>query len=449
MRMELLDKYDGRVPRYTSYPTAPHFHDGVTEGDYRGWLAALDPGADLSLYLHVPFCKQLCWYCGCNTKVVNRPDPVADYVTFLAREIHMVADAIGRRARVSHIHWGGGTPNALAPDDLMRLFAALRDRYDVSEEAEIAVEIDPRVLTEEWVTAAAACGVTRASLGVQDLDSGVQEAIHRVQPYEQTERAVAWLRAAEIDGINLDLMYGLPRQTVDSVLRTVDRVVALRPDRIALFGYAHVPWMKPHQKLMPEKDLPGTRERYEQQEAASSRLAELGYVQIGLDHFARPEDPMAVAVASGSMRRNFQGYTTDDAPVLVGLGSSSIGRLPQGYIQNRSTVPDWRAAIGAGELPVARGIRLEPDDVLRGAVIERLMCDFAIDLAAVAMAHGCSPTTFDDEAAMLKRFEEDGLIHMDGRRIHVTEAGRPFVRSICATFDRYLRAGEARHARAI
>jgi oxygen-independent coproporphyrinogen III oxidase len=449
IRMDLLDKYDGRVPRYTSYPTAPHFNAGVTEGDYRAWLGALDPAAPLSLYLHVPFCKQLCWYCGCNTKVANRRDPLADYVTSLAREIHLVADAVGRRAPVSHIHWGGGTPNALSPDDLMRLFAALRDRFEVLEDAEIAVELDPRVLTREWMTAAAACGVTRASLGVQDFDPAVQEAIHRIQPYEQTEQAVAWLRAAEIEGINLDLMYGLPRQTLDSVLETVERSVTLAPDRIALFGYAHVPWMKPHQKLIRDEELPGTRDRFQQQEAAAQRLVELGYLRIGLDHFARPADGLAAAVAYGGMRRNFQGYTTDDAPALIGLGSSSIGRLPQGYAQNHATVPAWRAAIAAGELPVAHGYRLEKDDRLRGDVIERLMCDFAIDLAATAMAHGCSPSVFDQETALLKRFEADGLIRQEGPRITVTEEGRPFVRSICATFDRYLRAGEARHARAI
>ena len=435
---------DRRVPRYTSYPTAPHFHRGIDEARYRRWLAELDRESPVSLYLHIPFCHRLCWYCGCHTSIERRPGPIEAYVDALATELDTVADAVGARLPASAVHLGGGTPNMLPAAAMGRLFAAIRRRFDLPASAEIAAEIDPRVLTPEWVEAAAGAGLSRASLGVQDVDPTVQRAINRLQPFATTERAVGLLRAAGVGSINLDLMYGLPHQSVDSIVATVDTVTALAPERIALFGYAHVPWMKPSQKILSGAALPGPVARLEQQAAAAERLVGAGYVRIGLDSFARPTDPLAQGA-----RRNFQGYTTDAAATLIGLGASAIGRLPQGYVQAATAIPEWQAAVTAGRLPVARGIALTPEDRFRGEIIERLMCELEVDIDEVAARHGRSPAAVDEELLDLGGFERDRLVCRDGGRLRVTERGRPFVRSVCAVFDRYLDSGRARHAAAV
>jgi oxygen-independent coproporphyrinogen III oxidase len=295
MNAELLAKYDRPVPRYTSYPTAPHFHAGIGRDHYRNWLAELPADARLSLYLHVPFCHELCWYCGCHTTVARRYQPVAEYRDLLLRELDLVGAGLGGRRPVGHIHFGGGTPTMLAPDDLRLLGGRLRERFEVLDDAEFAVEIDPRRLTRDTVDALAAIGVNRASLGVQDVNPEVQRAINRWQPFTVVERAVDWLRTAGIGGINFDLMYGLPQQTTAQVRASVDVALALRPSRVALFGYAHVPWMKRHQRLIDEATLPDATERAAQFEAAAARLEQAGYVAIGLDHFALPDDSLAVA----------------------------------------------------------------------------------------------------------------------------------------------------------
>ncbi|HMR33125.1 MAG TPA: oxygen-independent coproporphyrinogen III oxidase [Geminicoccaceae bacterium] len=435
---------DRRVPRYTSYPTAPHFHRGIDETRYRTWLAVLDRWAPVSLYLHIPFCHRLCWYCGCHTSIERRRGPIEAYVEGLVAELDMVADAVGGRLPVSALHLGGGTPNMLPAGALAGLFGAVRRRFDLLPSAEIAAEIDPRILTTDWVEAAAAAGLSRASLGVQDVDPTVQRAINRLQPFATTERAVGLLRAAGVGSINLDLMYGLPYQTVESIVATVDTVTALAPERIALFGYAHVPWMKPSQKILSGPALPGPIARLEQQAAAAERLVRAGYVRIGLDSFVRPTDPLAHGA-----RRNFQGYTTDAAATLIGLGASAIGRLPQGYVQATAVIPEWQAAVAAGRLSVARGIELSAEDRFRAEIIERLMCELEVDLDEVAARHGRAVGGIEEELFDLGRFERDRLVRRDGRRVQVTERGRPFVRSVCAVFDRYLDGGRARHAAAV
>ncbi len=445
----LACKYDRPVPRYTSYPTAPHFTPDVDREVYREWLAALPGDAVLSLYLHVPFCDTLCWFCGCHTRVVNRYDPIARYSRLLEREIDLVADALPGRLAVAHVHFGGGTPTILEADDFGRLMDRLRTRFRLREDAEVAVEIDPRDLPPERIRGLAAAGVTRASLGVQDFDPKVQKAINRVQSYEETRAVVDGLREAGIAGINIDLMYGLPHQTVEGVVETVDRTLTLGPDRVALFGYAHVPWMKRHQRLIDEAHLPGTETRFRQARAAARRLAERGFVAIGLDHFARADDPMAVALAAGRLNRNFQGYTTDDAEVLIGFGASAIGALPQGYAQNAVELGAWRRAIEDGRLATERGVAVSAEDRLRRAIIQRLMCDLAVDLEEIAAAHGRSAADFADEIAALAPFVADGAVVVDGSRIAVTEAGRPLVRTVCAVFDTYLASGAGRHSRAI
>lgn len=446
---ELLARYDRPVPRYTSYPAATHFSADVGADDYAAWLDILPQQERLSLYLHVPFCAELCLYCGCHTTVVRRYDPVADYADLLQREIGLVAGHLGEGRPVAHIHWGGGTPTMLSPRHLIDIAELLRRRFAICDDAEIAVEIDPRTLDLSRVGALAAMGVTRASLGVQDFNSEVQRAIGRLQSYDQTARAADWLCRAGIGSLNLDLMYGLPLQTVSSVVKSVRTALRLQPDRIALFGYAHVPWMKRHQALLPEENLPDAAERLGQMRAAAAAIVDAGYVAIGLDHFARPGDELARALRDRRLHRNFQGYTTDRAPSLIGFGTSSIGALPQGYVQNAASTVTWRDAIAAGQLATARGLVLTAEDRLRGAIIERLMCDLAVNLAHIASEHGRSPEDFAPDLARLDRIAEDGLVGRDGYRITVPEPARPFLRSVCAAFDPHLTPEPMRHSRAV
>ncbi|MGF1641183.1 MAG: oxygen-independent coproporphyrinogen III oxidase [Rhodospirillales bacterium] len=449
MTADLADKYDTRVPRYTSYPTAPHFSPAVDETVYRRWLAGLDPAQPLSLYFHIPFCDSMCWFCGCYTKIVNRYQPIRDYLDVLEREIALVADALPGRPAASHLHWGGGSPTMLTGEDWLSLVGRLRRCFDIAGDAELAVELDPRTATEAYVEALAAAGVNRASIGVQDFHADVQAAINRIQPFEVVERVCGWLRRHGIAAINLDLMYGLPHQTVQRVVDMVENAGRLHPARVALFGYAHVPWMKSHQKLIDEATLPGAGERWRQFEAASARLRSLGYRPVGLDHFARPDDSLAVAAATGRLRRNFQGYTTDAAAVLLGFGASAIGSLPQGYVQNTAPLKDYRAAVDADRLPIARGLALAADDRVRGEIIERLMCDLAVDVAAVADRHRTDASVFADAFDRLAPLAADRLVVVDRGRITVTEAGRPLVRLAAAAFDAYLHRGGARHSRAV
>jgi oxygen-independent coproporphyrinogen III oxidase len=446
---DLIAKYDRRVPRYTSYPTAPHFSPAITGAHYAGWLAALPDETPLSLYLHVPFCASLCLFCACHTTVVHRPEPLIAYGATLQSEIANVANAIGRRLPVRHIHWGGGTPTVLPAAVMRDIMTSLRDHFDVLADSEIAVEVDPRTISEESVQALGEMGVRRASLGVQDFDPRVQEAIHRLQDYALTADCAERLRNVGVRSINLDLIYGLPHQTVPGVAKTVQQALQITPDRVAVFGYAHVPWMKKHQALLPAEALPDAAHRFAQRAVVEQVLTAAGYTAIGLDHFARPDDALAIAAAEARLKRNFQGYTTDDSPALLGLGASSIGSLPHGYVQNNPSVPAWRDAVRAGVLPVARGIALTADDRLRRAVIETLMCTNAVDLRAVAAEHGADPTSMMDAAPALQALARDGLVQWEGMRVSLTPEGRPFVRAVAAAFDTYLAAGIARHSAAV
>ena len=451
---DLIARYDGRVPRYTSYPTAPHFTPGTDALSYAAWLAELPEGEAVSLYLHVPFCDRLCLYCGCNTSVVHLEQPKRAYARMLMREMEMVAACAGRRLRVSHVHWGGGTPTVLPPDCLTGIMDCVREHFEVIPGAEIAIEIDPASLQPDRLEALARMGINRASLGVQDFDLAVQDAIGRHQSFEQTAACAQALRGIGVRSLNLDLIYGLPRQNEESLERTARKALALRADRVAVFGYAHVPWMKKHQSLIPEDTLPGAAARFAQAKMVRRVLErEGGYIPVGLDHFARPGDAMAEAALGRQLHRSFQGYTTDAAPALIGLGASAIGSLPQGYVQNASTVPAYGAAIGQNRLATSRGVALSPDDRLRRAVIESIMCELEVDLRAQAAAFDADPAPLLADARALAGFKADGLVEWDGTRIEVNEAGRPFVRNVAALFDRYL-AGQAqaqtpRHAVAV
>ncbi len=400
---------DQRIPRYTSYPTAPHFHAGVTAADYGAWLRAIPDAKPISLYLHIPYCHEMCWYCGCHTKVTRRYAPVRDYLATLREEIAHVAAA---------------TPTIVTPDDFAAVMHHLRDNFAVADTAEVAVEIDPRTLSPEMVDAMAAAGVTRASLGVQDVNAHVQHAINRVQPFDRVADTVTALRGAGIAAINFDLMYGLPHQTVADVERTVDQGLTLEPDRVAAFGYAHVPWMKPHQKLIDETALPDAEARVRQADAIATRLAAGGYRPIGLDHFARPDDPLAVALAEGTLRRNFQGYTTDSAATVLGFGASAISTLRGGYTQNHPDLRAYARAVETDGLATTRGVAVTDDDRRRRAIIERLMCALTVDLADFAPPD-LAPTGFATELDTLRHRFTANLVAIDGTRVTVTSrAGR-------------------------
>lgn len=449
MREDLRALYgEERLPRYTSYPASPHFGAAVGAGTYADWLRGIPAAATASLYLHVPFCRSMCWYCGCHTTVTRHDAPIAEYVATLRAEVGLVARHLERPPRVRHVHFGVGTPTVVAPDAFRDLVALLRDSFPVGPEAEIAVEIDPRTLTPGMTQALGEAGVNRASLGVQSFDSVVQEAIRRRQGFDVTEAAVAGLRAAGVRGINLDLIYGLPHQTVASCVETVRQCLSLRPDRLAVFGYAHVPSFKKHQRHIGEATLPDGAARRAQAEAIAEALAAAGYLRIGLDHYVLPGDPMAVARGRGALRRNFQGYTTDPSDVLIGLGASAIGRLPQGYVQNEPALRFYAERIAGGGLATLRGYALTPDDRLRADLIERIMCDFAVDVGEVCRAHDRDPEALLASLPRLPTLAAHGLIHREGVILSVPEDARTFVRNVAAAFDAHLGTSAAVHSRA-
>lgn len=450
MRPDLAAAHgEARLPRYTSYPTAPHFSASIGGQTYAEWLSAIPPRAIASLYLHVPFCREMCWYCGCHTQIARRDEPVSVYAAALRCELDLVSRQINRRVAVDHIHFGGGTPTIMAGELFLDLIGSIRHGFLVLPTAEIAVEIDPRTLSKAMVDALGLAGVNRASLGVQSFDPAVQRAINRVQSFAQTAEATRALRQVGIGGINFDLIYGLPRQTVASCLDTVRRCIALSPDRFAVFGYAHVPTFKKHQRKIAENSLPDSLERLEQACAIAEALKQAGYVQIGLDHFALPGDAMALAQREGRLGRNFQGYTTDTGSVLLGFGASAIGRLPQGYVQNEVNTRAFGEMIAGGALATARGYALTGDDRLRGEIIERIMCDFRVDLDPICARHGLAADEMLKSSRRLHDLISSGVVELDGAFLAVKDDSRFLVRSVAAAFDAHLDGSKALHSRAV
>lgn len=446
----LLKHAQTAAPRYTSYPTANHFHAGVDARAYAGWLAGLDPAEPVSLYVHIPFCAQQCWYCGCNMKLAARYEPIADYVDALLREIDLVARLAPAGLRFAHLHFGGGTPSVLSPEDMDRVMGRLRRWFTPVDDAEIAIEIDPRTFSRRLLERLAALGFNRASLGVQEFDPAVQAAINREQPPEMITATVAALRAAGIAAVNFDLLYGLPHQTAATLARTIEACAAMAPDRVALFGYAHVPWFAKNQRLIPQDALPDGEERVRQALAARAGFEAAGYQAVGLDHFALPVDPLAVAARQGRLRRNFQGYTTDGCATMLGFGATAIGATPAGYVQNIAETGAWSRAVNAGILPVERGIALTDEDRLRACVIERLMCDGAVDASALAKAAGRPAGHFDAAFAALAPLAADGLAAVEDGRVTLSPAGALVSRLAAAAFDAHRApAAPARHAVAI
>ncbi len=450
MRDDLRERYgEERLPRYTSYPTAPQFSNAVGHESYADWLGALPSGKSASLYLHVPFCRSMCWYCGCHTTITQRDQPIVDYIAVLRREIGLVADRLSAPLPVRHIHFGGGTPTIMEPSELLDLVELMRRRFVIDGTAEIAVEIDPRTLTRTMTTALGAAGVTRASLGVQSFDPVVQRAINRIQTFEQTARATEGLRQAGVRGINFDLIYGLPHQTVESCVESVRRSIELRPERFSVFGYAHVPSFKKHQRKIDEAALPDGAARYAQAEAIAEALTAAGYRRIGLDHYALPDDTMVQAQDDGVLHRNFQGYTNDPSDVLIGFGASAIGRLTQGYAQNEVVIGRYAERILQGELATMKGYALTPDDRLRADLIERVMCDFKVDVQEVCAKHGAAPESILQSIPRLRMLEQDGIIRLDGNVLSVNDDTRFLVRSVASVFDAYLGMSGRTHSRAV
>ncbi|CAH0341008.1 oxygen-independent coproporphyrinogen III oxidase [Rhizobium sp. CECT 9324] len=449
MQNSLLFRYSGAVPRYTSYPTAPHFHEGIDCGIYAQWLSSLSGQEDLSLYIHIPYCDRLCWFCACHTKHTLKYEPISTYLESLTKEIAKVGALVSGEAKVSAVHFGGGSPTMVRPEDLISLMDCLKAAFSFGERFEISVEMDPNDLDDSRYDALAQIGMTRASLGVQDFDPLVQATINRLQSFEQTKSVVDAVRARGVHSVNCDILYGLPHQTLETLGRTVDDILSLAPDRIALFGYAHVPWMKKHQTMIPEVALPGLEERFAQMTMASEMLLAAGYEAIGIDHFALPGDSLAVAAREGRLRRNFQGYTDDGAKALIGLGASSIGQLPQGYVQNMPATGEYQRMTDSGGLAAVRGIAVSDEDRMRARVIEEIMCRFAVSFSGLRTDFGHLAETVIAEARQFAGNNRDGICEIAGDEFRLTETGRPFARTVAAVFDSYLSNGKGRHSIAV
>jgi len=445
--LETAGLFDKNVPRYTSYPTAPHFHADVGRPEFAFWLETLDTSKPVSLYIHIPFCERLCWFCACRTQGVTTLSPVAAYVDVLLQEIAMFKQTRPEGLKLGRLHFGGGSPTILTPDLIDTLMDAILDATPFDADYEFSVEIDPTACNDAKIEAFARGGMNRASIGVQDFNPKVQEAIGRPQTYELTRDTVESLRRHGVPSVNIDMVYGLPYQGLAELKNTVELVQSLNPDRVALFGYAHVPWMAKRQQMIPEESLPGAHARFEQAETAAKMFADSGMDVIGIDHFAKPEDSLAVAARNGHLRRNFQGYTDDRCVALIGLGASSISRFPQGYIQNNAATTNYIKSIQSGDWSAAKGFALGMADQVRARAIEALMCDFEIDLSALKTTYGdfAKPVKADCKR-LVKAYV--GFVELKGDRFRILPEGRPLTRIIAAGFDAF-NAPNHRHSSAI
>ena len=442
-----LGLFDARVPRYTSYPTAPHFGTDIGPAEFATWITSIPQDSEISLYIHVPFCRRLCWFCACRTQGTTSNDPVIAYVGTLLQEIKLLGEHLAPGVRLKRLHWGGGTPTLLQPEQISRLAEAILAVAPLAEGAEFSVEIDPNEIDAARLDALAAAGMNRASIGIQDFDPQIQQTIGRIQSYDLTRDVADMIRARGIASLNADILYGLPHQTGPRITESVQKLLSLSPDRVALYGYAHVPWMSRRQQMIPSDAMPTPEERLGLFEIARQLFTWDGYDEIGIDHFARPDDGLAKAKAKGQLRRNFQGYTDDTAPVLVGLGASSISRFPQGYAQNASGTSDHTKAIRAGRFSTHRGHAFTAEDRLRARIIESLMCDFRVKREELADDHAVTEAALDAMLAGAARaFAPFLRLTPDGADI--SPEGRPLTRMIAQAFDAY-DATKARHSAAV
>ncbi|MBT9246931.1 oxygen-independent coproporphyrinogen III oxidase [Gemmobacter fulvus] len=442
-----LGLFDARVPRYTSYPTAPQFGSAVTPDLFTRWIEEIPAGTAISLYLHVPFCRRLCWFCACRTQGTSTDAPVRAYVETLKAEIALLKARLAPGIMLSRLHWGGGTPTLLQPDMIRDLADTIFDAVPLGPDAEFSVEIDPDEVDGPRLDALAACGMNRASIGVQDFDPDIQRSIGRIQSYELTRQVADMIRARGVRSLNADILYGLPHQTQARIADSVQKLLSLAPDRVALYGYAHVPWMSRRQQMIPSDTIPTPQERLRLSETAARLFEWDGYQAIGIDHFARPDDGLAVAARQGRLRRNFQGYTDDTAEVLIGLGASSISRFPQGYAQNVSGTSDYTKAVRAGRFTTHRGHAFAGEDLLRGRIIEALMCDFRVSRAELMAQYGASAALLDALFAKAKvQFGE--MVSIDSEGLSLPMQARPLTRMVARAFDGY-DASKAQHSAAV
>lgn len=435
-QLRRLGLFDARVPRYTSYPTANHFAPTVGPREMGQWLLSIAPDSEISLYLHVPFCRRLCWFCACRTQGTSSAKPVAGYVETLKSELRLVSDKLPQGVRIARLHWGGGTPTLLSPEMIRDLAGAVKSAIPMTADAEFSVEIDPSEVDGARLDALAEMGMNRASIGVQDFDEEIQKTIGRPQSFDVTRDTVDALRARGIKSLNIDILYGLPHQTDARIADSVQKVLSLSPDRVALYGYAHVPWMARRQSLIPTEALPAAEQRLGLFDTARRLFLWDGYTEIGIDHFARPGDGLEVAASEGRLRRNFQGYTDDSVPVLVGLGASAISRFPGGYAQNAPATSKYQEAILAGRLATARGHVFSDEDILRSAIIESLMCDFAVDYAKVAERVGRAPQEVAERLKGIDSAFPGMLAHTSGA-ITIRPEARELARMIARYVDAY------------
>ncbi|QND62186.1 oxygen-independent coproporphyrinogen III oxidase [Mesorhizobium huakuii] len=439
MQTSFLAKYrEARLPWYTIYPTVPEFSAAVGAEAYAEWLRDLPADDSVSLYLHVPFCRSTCWYCGFPTTITRQDAPILKYLAVVRDEIRLVSEQPPQPLPVSDVHFGGGTPTLIGPAEFLAIMECLRRRFAFRKTTAVAVEIDPRTFTAEMAEALAAAGVNRASLGVQSFDPIVQKAINRVQSEAQTAAAVEMLRRHGVSRINFDLIFGLPHQTVRSCVETATAAVAIRPNRLAVFGYAHIPSAIKNQRLIEETALPDSAARAEQAAAVAETLVAAGYREIGLDHFALPDDELALAQETGRLRRNSLGYSADTCKTLIGFGASAIGRVGEGYVQNEVTRDCYSRHIAAGRLATSQGYRLTDEDRVRAAIIERLMCDLEADVPAICAAHEFDPIRFPDSAERLAMLVKDGIVDIEDGIIRVRQEHRFVIRAVAAAFDAFL-----------
>ncbi|WP_457599745.1 oxygen-independent coproporphyrinogen III oxidase [Hydrogenivirga sp.] len=449
---ELIKKYDRPGPRYTSYPPATEFTEEVGATDYRERLIrSNERKTPLSLYFHIPFCESGCYYCGCNIIISHRKGIERPYLDRVYKEMEMVSSLLDRDRKVEQLHWGGGTPNYLEPEEIEEFMGEIRKRFDFSQDAEISIEIDPRYATKEQLKTIRDVGFNRVSMGLQDLDEKVQRAINRIQPYDLMAKTMKKLRELGFDSVNIDLIYGLPYQTKESFEKTVEKVIELQPDRIAVYSFAYVPWVKPIQKHIDPDTLPSAEEKLSILEMVIDRFQDAGYVYIGMDHFAKPEDELSVAQKEGKLWRNFQGYTTRKGVELIGFGATSIGMLYDSYFQNYKTLRDYNVAVDEGRLPILRGYLLTDDDFVRREVIMDIMCNLGVIYSRIEEEFGISfEDYFERELEELRELEEDGLIRVKDRRIEILPAGRLLIRNVAMVFDAYLKTKkELRFSRTI
>ena len=444
--INLLHKYNQPVPRYTSYPPATELSENFDEMDFRGAIASGNlQKTPLSLYAHIPFCDAPCYFCGCNTVISTRKEIAEPYLGYLMRHIEQVAATVDRDRLVQQMHWGGGTPNYFSFDQVERLWHCLQERFTFAADAEISIEVNPRSLTKEYLQGLKNLGFNRISFGIQDFNLKVQEAVNRIQPEEMLFDGMRWMREVGFEGVNVDLIYGLPYQTLETFRETLDKTIALNPDRIAVFNFAYVPWLKPLQKkkIDPET-LPSPEEKLQIMQMTIETLTTHGYVFIGMDHFAKPNDELAIAQREGNLHRNFQGYTTKPESDLLGFGMTSISMLQNVYTQNYKGLQDFYKAIDACELPIERGVTLNADDILRRSIIMELMCQFELSQDEIESKYHLTCDRnfgkyFDSERMKLRQLQADGLLNIDHDRIEVTPVGRLLIRNIASVFDAYLK----------